>query len=60
MMRLTTSQLELLKGIPSSVITKGKRQIADQLVGLGLAKWDPEYDGYLEPTAAGIVRANQS
>ena len=59
-MRLTPTQLDLLKGLPSSVITKSKRLVGDQLAAMGLAKWDPEYDGFLEPTAKGTERAKSA
>lgn len=55
--RLTPTQTSLLKGLPSSVITKGMRLVGDQLVAMKLARWDPEYDGFLEPTRAGSERA---
>lgn len=58
--RLTPTQAALLKGLPSSVVTKAKRQVGDQLAAMGLAKWDPEYDGYLEPTAKGTERAKSA
>lgn len=57
MVRLTPTQLKLLQGLPSSVITVRMRRVGDELVGLKLAKWDPEYPGFLEQTPAGTERA---
>lgn len=53
--RLTSTQQGLLQGLPSSVMTKRMRRVADELVALKLARWDPEYDGYLEQTPEGAA-----
>ena len=52
---LTPEELALVKRLPTTVIGAGHKVVAAEVVRKGYAKWDPEYEGWLEATEKGDI-----